>query len=177
MPAAQLTWLDLTATDRDKVRQVLTLFSEQGTVDELGLGSLRDMLSNTLFPGLSVLHTRLRYVLFIPWVYQQVEALGPGHDPAQAGRERELQLIEALAASDDTRGIIGIMARPPRANEQGPPNDQKCRQRRSPPNVPVKFIDKRRGNAINSHQPLAELFVPSHHGTQSNNSAPRHINP
>ena len=111
MAAAQLTWLDLTAADRDKVRQVLTLFSEQGTVDELGLGSLRDMLSNTLFPGLSVLHTRLRYVLFIPWIYQQVEALGPDHDPAQAGRERELQLIEALAASDDKRGIIGIMAR------------------------------------------------------------------
>ena len=111
MPAAQLTWLDLTATDRDKVRQVLTLFNEQGTVDELGLGSLRDLLSNTLFPGLSVLHTRLRYVLFVPWIYQQVEALGLGHEPIQAGRERELQLIDTLAASDDTRGIIGIMAR------------------------------------------------------------------
>src|SRR6056297_56745 len=111
MAAATLTWLDLTAADRDKIRQVLTLFSEQGTVDELGLGSLRDMLSNTLFPGLSVLHTRLRYVLFIPWIYQQIELLKPGEDPVKAGRDSEMRLIEALAKSEDTSGIIGIMAK------------------------------------------------------------------
>ncbi|AHF00149.1 hypothetical protein THITH_10510 [Thioalkalivibrio paradoxus ARh 1] len=48
---AQLTWIDLTAADRTRVRQVLDLFAEQGTVDELGLGSLRHALSNALFPG------------------------------------------------------------------------------------------------------------------------------
>jgi len=48
MMVASLTWLDLTADDRDKVRRVLDLFTEQGTVDELGLGSLRDTISNTL---------------------------------------------------------------------------------------------------------------------------------
>lgn len=51
---SSLTWIDLTATDRDKVRRVLDLFKEQGTVDELGLGSLRDVFSNALFPGTSV---------------------------------------------------------------------------------------------------------------------------
>lgn len=50
---ATVSWLDLTAADRDKVRRVLDLFSEQGTVDELGLGSLRDTISNALFPGTS----------------------------------------------------------------------------------------------------------------------------
>lgn len=111
MSASQLTWLDLTATDRNKIGQVLELFKEQGTVDELGLGSLRDMLSNSLFPGFSVLHTRLRYLLFIPWIYQQVEALGPGTDPAQAARDLEMQLIGELDSSDDNRGIIGIVAK------------------------------------------------------------------
>jgi len=53
LAAASFTWLDLTADDRDKVRRVLDLFNEQG------LGSLRDMISNALFPGTSVLHTRL----------------------------------------------------------------------------------------------------------------------
>ncbi len=38
---ATLTWLDLTASDRDKMRRVLDLFKEQGTLDEMGLGSLR----------------------------------------------------------------------------------------------------------------------------------------
>ena len=43
---ATLTWLDLTASDRDKMRRVLDLFKEQGTLDEMGLGSLRDVLSD-----------------------------------------------------------------------------------------------------------------------------------
>ena len=63
-----LIWLDSTASDRDRMRRVLDLFKEQGTVDEMGLGSLRDILSDALFPGASYIRTRLRYVLFIPWI-------------------------------------------------------------------------------------------------------------
>jgi hypothetical protein len=90
---------------------MLDLFKEQGTVDELGLGSLRDVISNALFPGTSVLHTRLRYVLFIPWIYRKIEAWGPGYDTAHYAREMEVQLIHALADSEDTAGVIGIEAR------------------------------------------------------------------
>ena len=72
--AATLTWLDLTASDRDRMRQVLDLFKERGTVDEMGLGRLRDALSEALFPGTSTIQTRLRYVLFVPWIYRQLEA-------------------------------------------------------------------------------------------------------
>lgn len=111
MTSATLTWLDLTSTDRDKVRRVLDLFKEQGTVDELGLGSLRDVFSNTLFPGTSVLHTRLRYVLFIPWIYQQIESWGGGWDVPRYARQMEVTLIDALAESDDHAGVIGIEAR------------------------------------------------------------------
>jgi len=105
-----LSWLDLTAADRDKVRRVLDLFSEQGTVDELGIGSLRDTISNALFPGTSVLHTRMRYVMFIPWIYRELESWGTGYDVAHHARELEIQLIDALAESDDTAGVIGIDA-------------------------------------------------------------------
>ena len=111
MANATLTWLDLTATDRDKVRRVLDLFREQGTVDELGLGSLRDAFSNALFPGTSVLHTRLRYVLFIPWIYQQIESWGGGWDVPRYARQMEVELIDALAESDDPAGVIGIESR------------------------------------------------------------------
>ena len=68
-----LTWVDLTASDRDKMRRVLDLFNEQGTLDEMGLGSLRDTVSDALFPGTSYIQTRLRYVLFVPWIYQRLE--------------------------------------------------------------------------------------------------------
>ena len=108
MGSASLTWLDLTASDRDKVRRVLDLFNEQGTVDELGLGSLRDTISNALFPGTSVLLTRLRYALFIPWIYQELESWGPGYDIPHNAREMEVALIDALAESNDTNGVIGI---------------------------------------------------------------------
>ena len=68
-----LTWIDLTASDRDRMRRVLDLFKEQGTVDEMGLGSLRDALADALFPGTSSIQTRARYVLFIPWLYQRLQ--------------------------------------------------------------------------------------------------------
>ena len=71
---ATLTWVDLTAGDRDKMRRVLDLFKEPGTLDEMGLGSLRDALSDALFPGTSYIQTRLRYVLFVPWIYRRLEA-------------------------------------------------------------------------------------------------------
>ncbi|KPV39927.1 hypothetical protein AN478_06945 [Thiohalorhabdus denitrificans] len=108
---AFLTWIDLTASDRDKVRRVLDLFNEQGTIDELGLGPIRDFLSDALFPGTSVLHTRLRYVLFIPWLYRQLEARpSQVRDVAAEARALELRLVDALKNFGDQEGIIGAYA-------------------------------------------------------------------
>ena len=84
-----LTWLDFTADDRDRMRRVLDLFTEQGTIDELGLGTLRDALSDALFPGTSSIQTRLRYILFVPWIYQKLERdrakAAEVHDRARRG--------------------------------------------------------------------------------------------
>lgn len=109
---ATLSWVDLTSSDRDKVRRILDLFREQGTVDELGLGRLRDMLSDAMFPGTSVLHTRLRYALFVPWIYRSIERTRLSSARlSKAVRDRELALIQALSENPDTQGIIGIQAR------------------------------------------------------------------
>lgn len=109
---ASLTWLDLTARDREQMRRVLDLFGEQGTIDEMGLGTLRDTLSDALFPGTSSIQTRLRYLLFIPWIYQRLEKR-----PRQIGdldrdaRQAEIELISALMKSEDAEGVIGARAR------------------------------------------------------------------
>ncbi|MBK1725596.1 DUF6361 family protein [Halorhodospira neutriphila] len=109
---ASLTWLDLTASDRDNVRRVLDLFEEQGTIDELGLGAVRDFFSDTLFPGTSTLHTRLRYVLFIPWLYRRLEArYRQVQDIAAEARAEEIRLIEALLSGGEEEGVIGAVAR------------------------------------------------------------------
>ena len=107
-----LTWVDLTASDRDKMRRVLDLFNEQGTLDEMGLGSLRDTVSDALFPGTSYIQTRLRYVLFVPWLYQRLEDKRVSSaDVEQAGRRWETELIRSLERNEDKEGIIGIVAR------------------------------------------------------------------
>lgn len=105
---ATLTWIDLTANDRDKIRRVLDLFQEQGTVDEMGLGNLRDGFSDALFPGTSTIQTRLRYVLFIPWIYQHLERqqIKPSQITERA-RAKEIQLIDPLKQNEDSEGTIG----------------------------------------------------------------------
>ncbi len=105
------TWLDFTARDREKMRRVLDLFGEQGTVDELGLGTIRDALADALFPGTSSIQTRLRYMLFIPWIYMDLEKRRvASEDVAYQARKGELSLIEPLKNSDDNFGVIGAVA-------------------------------------------------------------------
>ena len=107
-----LTWVDLTASDRDKMRRVLDLFNEKGTLDEMGLGSLRDTVSDALFPGTSYIQTRLRYVLFVPWIYQRLEEKRVNSaDVEQAARRAEVDLIRRLERNEDKDGIIGVVAR------------------------------------------------------------------
>ena len=43
----------------------------QGVRDEIGLLALHQAFSDLFFPGTSVLHTRLRYALFIPWLFER----------------------------------------------------------------------------------------------------------
>ena len=108
---ATLTWLDLTARDREKMRHVLDLFKEQGTIDEMGLGTLRDAFSESLFPGTSTIHTRLRYALFVPWIYKRLEVSAVASaDVATRARAAELDLIGPLQSSDDHEGTIGARA-------------------------------------------------------------------
>jgi len=110
--ASSFTWMDYAEEERRQVLDVITLFSEHDTRDELGIGSIRDNLADLLFPGTSVIQTRARYFLFIPWVYLELERLrAPSSDIARRARRAETALVEPLSHSDDARGIIGIAAR------------------------------------------------------------------
>ena len=94
------------------MQEAVELFREQGTLDDLGIGSVRDAFSNLLFPGTSVLHTRARYFLFIPWIYRRLEQEGArSTEVAVRARRYEIRLIDALRAGGETRGVIGERAR------------------------------------------------------------------
>ena len=105
-------WLDTDNEQRRKMLEVVDLFKEEGTVDELGIGSIRDALADALFPGTSVLQTRLRYVLFIPWLMQHAcQGNRSSIEMSARFRESEYQLIYALGAGDEKLGVIGNTAR------------------------------------------------------------------
>jgi hypothetical protein len=111
MPST-LAWLDHSDYERRKAVEVIKLFEERGTVDELGVGTVRDALSDILFPGTSVLQPRARYFLIVPWIYQQLEAKRvPSSEIAAKARGMETDLIEQILASEDNEGAIGRVAR------------------------------------------------------------------
>ncbi len=88
--------------------EVVKLFEDSSTVDELGIGSVRDTFSNAFFPGTSTLHTRLRYLLFIPWLVNDVARHRWSAEKAQGElRRRETELIHALVAGQEIQGVIG----------------------------------------------------------------------
>jgi hypothetical protein len=109
--SATLTWLDHDAADRDRMNRILALFRERDTRDELGVGVIRDLLADEFFPGTSTIQTRLRYMLFVPWIYQELEAEGcPSAGLAARARKREVELVKALSESDDKAGVFGKRA-------------------------------------------------------------------
>ena len=86
----------------------MDLFNEKEARDELGLGSVRDAISDLLFPGTSTIQTRLRYMMFVPWLYRMVARTGGRADQA---RRLEIQLITALLRGGETDSVIGSEAR------------------------------------------------------------------
>jgi hypothetical protein len=88
------------------------MFKERETVDELGLGTIRDALADILFPGTSAPQTRARYFFFVPWMYQQFERKRtPSAELARRARRFELDLIDALLNAGESDGVIGRLAR------------------------------------------------------------------
>ena len=105
-------WLDTDNEQRRKMLEVVDLFKEEGTVDELGIGSIRDAFADSLFPGTSVLQTRLRYILFIPWLMQHAaQGNRTATEMSATFRNSEFYLINALKAGDEKLGVIGNTAR------------------------------------------------------------------
>ena len=110
MPST-LTWIDHDPTARERAIRILSLFQEKESRDELGLGAIRDSFADALFPGTSTIQTRLRYMLFVPWIYTELERrriMAPAF--AAKARQMEMVLVEPLLASSDHAGVFGRVA-------------------------------------------------------------------
>lgn len=104
-------WLDTDEDQRKKMLEVVELFKDDGTVDELGVGAIRDTIANALFPGTSVLHTRLRYVLFVPWLLEMASHKATPEEMLTHLRDLEVRLIYSLLKGGETDGVIGRSAK------------------------------------------------------------------
>ena len=107
MPSA-FTWLDYSERDRRRALDVVDLFRENSTVDELGVGSIRDSFSDLFFPGTSTIQTRGCYFLLLPWTFLRMERMRVPSSSAEAwARKAELDLNERLLRGEDTSGVFG----------------------------------------------------------------------
>lgn len=110
-PASSLGWLDLDEAASERVAALLRSLEEPGTLDELGLGTVRDAFSDLLSPGTSTVQTRLRYFIFLPWIFRRLEEQRVAPDDfARRLREDEARLIDCLRHLGPNHGVIGYNA-------------------------------------------------------------------
>lgn len=89
--------------------------AEQGVRDEVGFLLLHQRYADRFFPGTSVLHTRLRYALFVPWQFEDQAGKAPG--AAEAGlKVAEVALAKRLKDAGE-RGVIGGLTWPNLADQ------------------------------------------------------------
>lgn len=110
-PASSAGWLDLDAAASERVAVLLRSLEQPGTLDPLGLGTIRDAFSARLSPGTSTVQTRLRYFVFLPWIFRRLEETRV--EPARFAdrlRDLEARLIDCLRHLGPDQGVIGISA-------------------------------------------------------------------
>ncbi len=107
----QLGWVDFSKEDREKVLDVMNLLQEQGAVDEIGIGMIRDAFANLFFPGTSTVQTVAKYFLIVPYVLKEATEGRYGNEPAkilrrvdQEEKDCGIRLLQNCPGED---GIIG----------------------------------------------------------------------
>lgn len=111
---SKLGWVNFDSDELKRVQDLIQALSEPDTVDDLGLGAIRDTIADHLFPGVSTIQTRLRYFILVPrLIVGGAKERKP--DPSEWMRRKELALIELLKKnkqedaepSSDWAGLFG----------------------------------------------------------------------
>jgi hypothetical protein len=119
-------WMEISPAALRTLRAELEKRKDR-VLDEMGMGTLHKGYANALFPGTSVLHTRPRYLFFVPWIYLDMARRRTNAANARAVKEStERWLTRRLLAQkivhdeeeekelgSDFRGIIGARVFPP----------------------------------------------------------------
>lgn len=110
----KLGWVDYSRQERETIKELLKVLGESSSLDELGVGIVRDSISDLLYPGTSVLHTRAKYYILIPELFKK--AIKSGLTTRNAVRKKIDEYQDKIARAlrrtiDEETGIkaVGII--------------------------------------------------------------------
>lgn len=110
MAGSLVAWLSFDQNQQQRTQLLMAALAQQGTVDELGMGILRDLVAGVLFPGHTVLHTRAKYLLFLPRDFIGLKG-ATAEALSKSARKAEAERISALRQHYEPhlkgKGIIG----------------------------------------------------------------------
>ena len=117
-----LGWLDNNQEEQDKIKEMLSLLQEKGTLDEIGIGTIRDAFSNMLFPGITTIQTRAKYLVILLYLFKEADAIAQKaarknnplspDDLVRFIYNSQDNLVDVFKANGlNERGVIGIRAR------------------------------------------------------------------
>jgi hypothetical protein len=100
--------LGWTYLSRDALARAKAQMDEEslGVRDEIGFLTIHQRYADRFFPGTSVLHTRARYAIFVPWLFEDL-AGSVGPTATHALRERERVLAGRLSGVGEAQVIGG----------------------------------------------------------------------
>ncbi|TMO53742.1 DUF6361 family protein [Pseudoalteromonas phenolica] len=111
---SKLGWVDFSSEDREMVRKVMAMMREPGTLDELGIGQIRDAYADLLFPGISTIQTRAKYFITVPRILRDYYELrltnkrkAPSIDSYLKEEENRVARLLTEVHGDEETGIIG----------------------------------------------------------------------
>lgn len=115
-----------TLLSADAIRRVEARLREdaQGVRDEIGFMYLHQAYADRFFPGTSVQHTRLRYALFVPWIYQRIAGMDLRRRRENSIEkmilDEEIRLTGRLLDAGESEGVIGRRVYPQRRASSQP---------------------------------------------------------
>jgi Family of unknown function (DUF6361) len=104
---SKIAWVSFDEREISEVLAKLKDLEQEATVDVLGLGQVADRLSDIFFPGTSTLHTRLRYVIFVPAIVFSMLENRKVTNSADHLKKLQRDLMNSLLRGKEKEGVIG----------------------------------------------------------------------
>ena len=114
----KIGFIDYSHEERNRILSTLKMLGDQTALDELGIGVVRDAYADILFPGISTLQTRAKYLVLVPYLFQSAKAqaekgkIHSGRELLQWINEAEDRLAATLTNNcpPSEVGIVGSNA-------------------------------------------------------------------